>query len=296
MAERAEAVSADQWAYRERNAGPASNGEVPDLGDGPRAWASRFWCSFSSIGLAGGIIGFCISLLPSLIPRHWLVQAAFSGLTVVLGYAGAVLLGWVARRSGVRPDWSERTRRRGRIALAVGGVVAVVTLTVLSARWQSDLRRLFEMPGVEPAFAAVPLVAAVVATGLIMLGRAVRSFACLVRRTLGRWLPDVVVRMSGAALLAVFLVLIFNGVFMTWLVQGMDRVAVAIEADDPGVAQPVWPERSGSTDSLIPWGSLGAGGRAFVSGGPSPDTLADFATRRGKGSADPDAQVPIRVY
>jgi len=59
-------------------------------------------------------------------------------------------------------------------------------------------------------------------------------------------------------------------------------------ATEPGVVQPVVPQRSGSAESLVPWTSLGRQGRNFTGTGPTPEQIAAFT-----GSM---ANMPIRAY
>ncbi|NEE00714.1 alpha/beta hydrolase [Phytoactinopolyspora halotolerans] len=299
MAERTRAIAGDQ-RVRSARRDVASNGAKSTAGRGtPRwyanLWHANLWHAYPSTGIVGGIIGFGVSLLPSLIPRPWLVQAAFSGVTAALAYGIGVLLGWLVRHAGVHPEWSERTRRTGRIVLVLSGVATAVTLTALGAHWQSELRRLLDMPGVRPGFVLVPVVAAVVAGTLILLGRSARALARLLARALRRWVSPVLVRVGSGAMVAVLVVLIFNGTFMASVVQVIDSVAAGIETRDNGVVQPQRPERSGSPDSLVAWESLGAEGKAFVAGGPAPQRLAEFARRR-EPSAEVEVQVPVRIY
>jgi uncharacterized membrane protein len=244
-------------------------------------------------GLTGGIVAYCLSLLPSLIPRAWLAQAVFSGITIALGYAIGVMVRWFAPRSGIHPRWPSSAHRVARAAVLVAAVGAVF-FTVLAARWQGRLRDLLGMPGVEPAFAAVPLVAALIALVLVALGHAVRMLGRRGMMRIRQLFPTVFVRVATGVVVLAFAVLVFNGTFMTWVAYVLDRAAAAAETDTmPGVEQPESALRSGSPGSLVSWDSLSAEGRSFVSGGPSPDDLADFASAHG---AVDVAGEPIRVY
>ncbi|AYY12473.1 hypothetical protein EF847_06885 [Actinobacteria bacterium YIM 96077] len=246
--------------------------------------------------MAGGVVAFFLSLLPSLIPRPWLVQALFSGITVALGYGIGVAIAWLARRSGVHPEWSARTRRLGWWALAASGAVAIVGGMLLGAAWQGELRQRFGMPGVEPVFVAVAPGAAVVAVLAVVLARGARW---LVRRGVGQlkhWLPERAVNVAGIAVAVVAAVLVFNGTIGEWLVTGMNRLAHVVEKNqNAGIERPAHAERSGSAVSAVPWESLSLQGREFVAGGPSLAELEAFASRS-DALDSADIRLPIRVY
>lgn len=251
--------------------------------------------SFATAGLIGGLIAFGLAQVPSLIPRPWLNQGIFTGVTVALGYGIGVLIGWFARRAGIHPRWSERTRRNGRYALAVGGFIVVAAAMVLSAWWQSRARELLDMPDISPAFVAIVPVAAAVAALIVLAAKGARAGGRLLVRGMGRLVPMPIVRTVTAMAAIALVVLVFNGTVMNLFTATLDRYAAWLDrAARVGVPRPTLPERSGSPASDVPWASIGRQGRLFVSGGPTVAELSAFAAERGERSGD--VQVPIRVY
>lgn len=101
-------------------------------------------------GLAVGMLLWWFSLVPSLLPRSWTVQAGVSAVSFLVGYGIGSLLGWLAhlglRRLGRQPD--RRLRRAGWVVLAVAAAVAEVAGVVTWPRWQNDQRALVGMGNV----------------------------------------------------------------------------------------------------------------------------------------------------
>ena len=238
----------------------------------------RFGRSFSPVGLAVAVAFFCGSLTPSLVPRSWPYQALISGLSLATGYAFGALLGWFGRRIGIRPRWSEQIRRRGWLAFAVVSLGAIALYMVLGARWQSEIRAVFGMPDVPPAFVLILFVAIAVALLMLAVARGLRFLIRLVARPLKRWIPSVVAYSASAVVVVVVAVLTFNGTIvetvMSWL---NDTYETLDQGTERGVVRPTASERTGSPASPVPWESLGLQGRTFVAGGPSFEELAAFA-------------------
>ncbi|NDL60912.1 alpha/beta hydrolase [Phytoactinopolyspora mesophila] len=256
----------------------------------------RLASSFRAIGLVGALCFLCLTFLPALIPRPLVHQAVFSGLTAALGYGFGLLLAWFGRRAGIHPDWADRTRRMGWFILAGAAALAITGFMFWSFSWQAEARRLLGMAEIGPSFIAALPLALVTALILVLLARAVRVFAQRCLTVLKRWVPLTVFRLVTWVGVAAVAVLVLNGTAMSWLITGMEKIAIAADRrGDPDLVQPVLAERSGSPESLVSWDSLGRFGRQFVSGGPSTAQLADFASRRAT-PPEADVEVPIRVY
>lgn len=259
-----------------------------------RGLLARFGRSLSPVGLAVAVVFFCGSLTPSLVPRNWPYQALISGLSLATGYALGAILGWFGRRIGIRPRWSEQTQRRGWVAFAVVGLGTIALFMVLGATWQAEIRALFGMPDVPPAYALVLFVAIAVALVLLSLGRGLRFLIRIVARPLKRWIPSVVAYSASSVVVVVVAIFTFNGTIvegvMSWL---NDTYEIWDQGTEPGVVPPTAPERTGSPASPVPWESLGLRGRSFVAGGPSLEELSAFAEERGRSGP---VRMPIRVY
>lgn len=104
-----------------------------------------------------------------------------------------------------------------------------------------------------------------------------------------RKLPPKLAVPLGFVVGLILIDLIFSGLILRWLVMAANYSFSGLDTQtDPGVEQPSSSLRSGSTDSLVGWDSLGRQGRNFVAGGPSAKQLKEFT------GAEP--KQPIRVY
>lgn len=256
----------------------------------------RLGRSFSPVGLAFALVGYCAAMTPSLIPRTWLFQAVIAGICAILGYGVGTFVVWVLRGLGLSRQWSHRTRTVAWWALAAAAVAMVPTYQVLGARWQSALRELFGLePDPAPRHIVGFLVAIVFALAVLAVARGVRRLVRWVGRQLGRWVPARAAVLAAAVAVPVVLVLILNGTLVRGVFAGLDSIYGALdESTVEGVVPPTVPERSGSPASLVSWESLGRQGRNFTGRGLTAAEIADFVADRG---ADPAAVTePIRVY
>ncbi|MHA7135548.1 alpha/beta hydrolase [Oerskovia turbata] len=261
------------------------------------AWLQRYARRFSTTGLVLALLFFCYSLTPSLIPRAWYYQALITGMSMVGGYGIGAFVEWFALKVGLRIRWSPRVSRVAWWALGIATLVLVPLFLVLGARWQHELRALFGMPEQAPANdVAVVFVAGLIAIGVLQLARALRRVARWVASLVGRLVPPPVARFLSGIIVAVVVVLLFNGVIWAGVLHLLNNVyASANEQIDPALDAPTEPERSGSPESGSSWESLGAEGRRFVALGPTHAELTEFAA--GGDLIDPaDVQEPIRVY
>ncbi|WP_082618639.1 alpha/beta-hydrolase family protein [Oerskovia sp. Root22] len=284
---------------------PGARSTTPDGEPGARpsrrrrawAWLQHYARRFSTTGLVLALLFFCYSLTPSLIPRAWYYQALITGMSMVGGYGIGAFVEWFALKVGLRIRWSPRVSRIAWWVLGAATIVLVPLFLVLGARWQHELRALFGMPEQAPANdVAVVFVAVLIAIGVLQLGRALRRVAQWVSLLVDNIMPKPIARFLSGVIVAVVVVLLFNGVIWAGALHMLNNVyASANEQIDPKLAPPTSPDRSGSPESGSSWESLGAEGRRFVALGPTQAELTEFAA--GGDVIDPaDVQEPIRVY
>lgn len=242
-------------------------------------------------GVTGAVLFFCASLTPSLLPRSWILQGVVGGITAVIGYGVAALIGSLVRRLvQVRPGAA--ARRVAWLVLAVaGGALTLVTL-LYSIGWQRGLRRQLGMD--EATQWLVPLVPVVSLATFLCLLLAARAIRLATRRligVLGRFVPRSLAYV-GSTLIAAFLVaLVVNDFLFRGFVSIIDVTSSETNVGtDRGVTRPASPYVSGSPHSLVLWTTLGREGRAFVSGAVPRAELTRFAAP-GHRALD-----PIRVY
>lgn len=249
-------------------------------------------------GVLGALALFCIAQLPSLLPRSMPLLGVLTGLLAVWGY----FLGWLVRlvaRHTVGRYWRWRPEGRLRTVLGWGlGLFAaawVATILVVSAYWQTRLRQDLAMAVPGPGYYLGGLAICVaVATLLIATGRGVKRLDAWVARAVGRWLPAA---MSGAVAFVLVAILAWGAVDLV-LWPGARTIGDGIYSTVNGVVQrdvarPTSPNRSGGPGSLVSWGSLGARGREFVAGAPSP---AQLRAVHGAGAPPAPIRDPIRIY
>jgi uncharacterized membrane protein len=257
-----------------------------DTADGERA---RRLPRYGWVGTVVALLLAWSSFTPSLLPRSALLQGLVAGIAGAFGYGVGETVAWAVRRlSRWRP--SEVLRRRGWLVLAVVGGVGTVVMVLAGWRWQVDLHELMG----EPAPAAydvvlVLVVALLVFVGLVALGRVLRRLTrWVLRHTVGRlplWLARTV---AVTAVVLLVLGLLTGVIFRGFVAVSNAMFSVKDTTTDAGTVQPTSPDRSGSSQSLIAWDTLGRQGRNFVGRGPDEAEIAKVTGR--------PAMEPIRVY
>lgn len=248
-------------------------------------------------GLVFALVGYVVSVTPSLIPRTWAFQAFVSGISVVVGYALGAFLGWLVRVSGLRDRLAPSAGNRVSRAVGVLAALVVVTFTALGARWQTRLRSLFGMDDVTFWYALVPVAAVAIGLPLILVARAARTSAVrLIRLTgLRTGTPASYAVATMTALALTYLTV--SGAVGSVIMGGVRGVSEAVDSGtDPDIARPQQFERSGSPESSVNWEGLGRQGRRFVATGPTRDELAAFWSEFAFQGDGRDVREPIRVF
>ncbi|HEY8472198.1 MAG TPA: alpha/beta-hydrolase family protein [Natronosporangium sp.] len=238
-------------------------------------------------GSVGAVLLFCLSLTPSLLPRHWALQAVVSGITMAIGYGIGASIGAVARR--IWPRLPAAPTRAWWILGGVGGLLAAVFLG-LGESWQREVRQLVDA---SPQTGWHPVPIATVAAGvfglLLLAARGIRLATRRLANTFGRFSPRPVASVAAVGLVATLSYGLGQGVVFNGFIDIAERGAAAANAAIPdGVSRPDSPYVSGGPGSLVPWDTLGAHGREFTAGAVPRAELSAFAGR--------PARDPIRVY
>ena len=234
------------------------------------------WRRPSPAGLAVAFVFFGFSLTPSLVPREPPVQAIVSGLGTISGYALGATVGAVLRRFGFRVTW--RPSRPARLVVVGVAAASMLTIMILGANWQNDLRDLMGMPHVGPGYGVVVPVALTMSAALLLVARFIRWAAIRLGEFIDRWLPRRMAMLIASVIVAFLVFSLVNGLLLARMLDGLRASFSIVDEGTPeGVVQPMDPERSGSPASLVSWESLGRQGRVFVAGGPTVEELAAFA-------------------
>ena len=243
-------------------------------------------------GLSMSLLFWWESLTPTLVPRPWAAQALTSGVCAAVGYGIGTLIGRWVQRLLIR--WSRSpgatTRRWGWILLGVGWLFGILYGSALWLGWQNDQRDLMGMPslgGVD----VVPMVTVAAAVGvlLVVVGRALGKGVGALTRYSRRHLPGILA--PSTVVLALVLVVLLGGGLAS---RGVTALANSFygsmnDETDDGIVMPDSPSVSGSSESLVPWETLGRTGRNFVADVTTADQLEMF-----HGTAP--LVDPVRVY
>ncbi len=243
----------------------------------------------SDPGLVFALIGFCLSLTPSLMPRAWFVQGALSGTCAAAGYAFGALLQWLWIYLEI-PPIRLAAGRAIRIAACITGIVIAALFVWQSSSGQNSVRALMQLPPVatvEPLF--LVLVAAIVFILLLAIGRLFRLTVLASYVRASRYIPRRLAAVAGTVLSLFVFWTIADGLLFHLALRLVDssfREADALIDDD--TPMPADPGRTGSAASLVNWDELGRQGRHFVTSGPTAEEIGAFLQAK--------AQQPIRVY
>jgi uncharacterized membrane protein len=257
-----------------------------------RRWLVRALPSRS--GAVVGLLFFCTSLTPSLLPRTWLAQALISAVATSAGYAIGVVLGWVSARVVPRRWLPPRRVRRIVVRAVITAAVLLVALSLYAGSgWQRDL---FVLMGEPPPhrwawLVRVPALTLPLVTALVAVVRAGDHGVLRLIGLMRRELPSGPLGVLGVTAGLLVLVGVAEGVALGGFMSAANRISAAVnDAQDTELVPPASPLRSGSPQSLVTWPSLGREGRLFVAEGPSRAQLQEFS---GPGTA---VKEPIRVY
>ena len=245
--------------------------------------------SFSTTGLILGLVFFCVSLTPSLLPREYVVQGVMSGVVFVAGYS----IGWFGHRVWEFMELKEATGRLARVTtwilLSILTISSIFTLNRMST-WQDSIRLRMEMAPLETSY-QIGVVSITIATALfiILLIRLLLSILNRGVNIINQYFPRRIAIVIGSTLLVLLLISFVNGIILKKSLDIMDDSFAAMNRIlDIEYKQPGDNRASGSAESLISWIDIGRNGKRFVADGPSKEDIAAVLGRK--------AMHPIRVY
>jgi len=243
------------------------------------------------MGIASGTIFYCLSLTPSLLPRPPFFEGMIAGISFALGYAFGVFLSWLVRLVVPRCEPPANIKRWAWATLLVVAVFLMAAYALWQKSWQNQVRvRIGEQPLQSHHSVTIILTAFVFASMIILAGRLIGWAIRVASAYLGRWVPARLSAAAGTLVVAIILVLFYNGVIVRAFVSVSNNVYKKQNVQTaPGVRQPTDALRSGSSASLVRWNALGYQGRSFVAGAPTQKQIGNFDNSQ-------SAQDPIRVY
>jgi uncharacterized membrane protein len=253
---------------------------------GEEAWWVRH---YTFTGTAVGLVFLWFSMTPSLLPRGPLFQGLVSGLSGAIGYAIGVFAVWLVRYMRSK-DSSPPAPRRAWLILIAAGVVGMLAMVIWFHVWQDRVRDLMGVTHLKwfdyPVGAALSLI---VLFAVVEIGQFIRRLVRFLDLRLDRVLPPRVSAVIAVFLLVALTIALLNGVVVKFAMRTMNSTFATLNNEmGPATAAPRTPLRSGGTQSLVSWESLGHQGRIFVKGGP---TVAQLTAFNGAPATE-----PIRAY
>lgn len=241
-------------------------------------------------GLILGVVFFCISLFPSLLPRPWWLQSVISGLSLTAGYAIGVGLSSFMRWFTEYKFPPHIRQWAWRVAAVLLPLLVVIYL-FLGKMWQNDVHEILDTGRAftDLNMIVLPFVSLAVFFPLLVVGKAIQLLHHRLSILLHKRLPKRV---------GVGIAIVVSAWFVYWVLSGLlvsnlyslvnNAFSLRDDRAPEGISQPMSSLRSGSPESLIPWEHIGFQGRGFVGSGP---TAEDISTFSGEASLE-----PIRVY
>ncbi|MBP7820959.1 alpha/beta-hydrolase family protein [Candidatus Saccharibacteria bacterium] len=234
-------------------------------------------------GIVFGLAFFCLSLLPSLLPRPWLYQGLISGASIAIGYGLGTAFSWLFRWL-TEYEFPKDVKQFAWKALAITGPISVVIYLYLGAIWQNNVRELVgESPIDGRHMIRIALISTIFFILLLLISRGIKLFTAYLIKQLDKFMPRRLSNTIGLLAIIALFVWLTSGVFYTNFVDQANKIYSAKNKTTPaGVSQPTSPYRSGSIESLIAWDTLGYQGQNFVAKGPSQQQLEQFTGNKPK--------------
>jgi uncharacterized membrane protein len=263
-----------------------------------RAWVRvRHWvANLPRFPTALAVLGYLASDTPSLLPRPWFFQGLIGGISALIFFVIGLVIEafWelFARWSGFKITISQdaRTvlRRIWYMLLALG----VLAYPFVNAAWHNYVTAYVGEQPPGPLYPLAAILAAVVVWALF-LGiwyLFLRLTHWVTARLERRVVRVAIARLVATVVTIVVVAAVFDQVVIRGLLLAAKEQADAVNKATPaGVFAPASPLRSGGPGSLVPWESVGADGKTFLSSGPN-------AARVSVVTRDEEVMEPIRIF
>lgn len=241
------------------------------------------------LGLTVGVLFYCLSLTPSLLPRATIMQGLISGVSLIVGYGLGVLFSYIYRKLGIK-EVPYKYKKFGWYAIGSISLVAMFVFSRLHVVWQNQISQLItaDQTAVHSGI-RIFLLAVAIASIILLITRLLRKLNRYIYKWLDKWMPLYVARIIGLIVLVMALSFLVNGVMFNGFKQWADSTYKSTNNTTPeGVTVTQSKFRSGGPGSLVSWDSLGYQGQAFIGNGVTVDELSNY-------NSSP-ADEPIRVY
>lgn len=249
----------------------------------------QFIGSFSVLGLILGLVFFCISLTPSLLPRNFVVQGVLSGVVFSAGYIIGRFVHWLLKFMEVK-ELSGRCARVltfGLFSILVGLSLFFLAQIIV---WQNSIRFRMEMIPIETAYPLrLSCIAILTALAIILSLRLFRFVGEKSVNLMNQYLPRRIAIVVGSTLLVLFSLSFIDGIIIKSALHAVDGSFAAMNTLlDSEYTQPERNTASGSSSSHILWSDIGRNGKKYIIDGPTKEEISTLLGR--------EAMSPIRVY
>lgn len=212
-----------------------------------------------------------------------------SGVLFSIGYG----LGLVASHFGRKFNFSEpKAKKRTQIKRYTYWTLAFLYVIAASFGyiWQKEVHKLIEVaPPNGLSLVPITILSFIIAAFIILLARSIRSLYGWLKKIINRYIPKAIAYTAGWILTALIVIGILNGIILSGLMDVVNEAfGLKNGTTEAGIVQPAQPELSGSSQSMIPWNTLGRQGRNFIGHAKTTDQLSKF-------NQSPATQ-PIRIY
>ena len=243
---------------------------------------------YNFIGLVGALVCYLLSMLPSLLPRPWWLQAVVSGASMAVGYGIGVLLSVAIRWLSQKELRAQKKDQAWKI-VTYAIVPAILIMSWLGTRWQNEVRDLLGMERLSSSIIAIVLSAIGLFLLLLSIGRGIRRMARKLRAIARKKLPPHAGAVIGFGAATLVVYWIVSGLMLSNFLRVVNNAYGTRDNRAPdGITQPTEFEKSGSPESLVSWDKIGFQGRGFVGSGPSAEQIKSYTGR--------PAKEPIRAY
>ncbi len=240
-------------------------------------------------GLIGGVLFFCLSLTPSLLPRTSVIQGIASGISFAIGYGFGSLVGNMLRSLSDR-YLKNKYSRNWRLAAHIALGLLTVFFLAKGYQWQNEIRVITDSQKADFFDPAIIVITTFfVAYLLIGTSRKILKLSRKLSAKFAKKTSPKTARRLGAILTAVLLILFIDGVvFRTAMGISNTLFGYQDSGTPDGIVQLDIPEVAGSSASTIAWDTLGSKGREFIGKTSKKEDIAKFSGE--------EAAQPIRIY
>lgn len=250
-------------------------------------WTKKLHPRFA--GLVGGLIFFCLSLVPSLLPRTSFFQGIIAGITFAIGYGFGTAAGNLYQL--FHKSRKTKTAKSLLNKYIYSALILLCVIFLIAGRnWQNDIRVVTNAPK-EGAFQpfVIAIIAFFVAYLLIGLSRKILRMSRRISNWLEKKLSKKTATYLGGIATAILLILFVDGVvFRTAMAVSNTLFGYQNNGTPEGIVRIDIPEVSGSSGSSIGWETLGEKGREFIG---KTSKAEDIEKTLGI-----NAKQPIRIY